>query len=410
MEGPDKAGGRTATRGVEVVIVGGGPAGSSAAIACAVHGARPIIVDKREAIGRPVQCGEGYTPIMGEVSIIGIPERLTVWRTGGTTFRFDGESRNVDGRMWSTRMVDRADLDSCLCNMAAGRGARRITAEVVDFDNTSLLLADGREVPYERLIIADGADSLFLEPEDKARSVAYVRSYELRGGDVADPHRSTIFINDYCEKGYGYIFPRGPRSANIGLGGLLSPAELDRRFEEFCEEPEIKSLLGRSEVVADKSGYAPLFECRMKRELDHAIRVGDAANHNIKPFVEGFITSSVYGYLAGAAVSLRPAGEAKRYFDMMAHRYIGDLLDEAQRGFKALCDRWDSLSNREIVRKLMSMDAEHLRLPRGMDRLAYWHISLAVRRRKRRLRRMIRFPGAGNADRSEPRPSGPLVE
>ncbi|WP_019176893.1 NAD(P)/FAD-dependent oxidoreductase [Methanomassiliicoccus luminyensis] len=382
--------------GVETVIVGGGPAGASAAIACSVHGARAIIVDRREVIGRPVQCAEGYTPLLGEMSIVDLPDRLTVWRTEGTIFRFDGEERKVDGRMWSTNMIDRAELDSCLYNSAMGLGARRITGEVSDFDDASLHLSDGREVPYGRLIIADGADSVFLDPQDKKRSVAYVRSYEVRGGEVPDPRRSTMFIGDYCEKGYGYIFPRGKRSANIGLGGLVDRDELERRFEEFCEEPEVKGILKRSEVVADKSGCAPLFGSRMRKELSGAIMVGDAANHNLKPFVEGFIISSICGYLAGAALSLRPAEDAKRFFDTLSRRYLGDLLEEGQRSFDKLCGAWDALSAGEIVRELIDTDLEGL-IPAGRDRFAYWYASMMMRRRKRELRRTIRFPGTAGA-------------
>jgi len=70
----------------KVVVLGGGPAGSSAALALALHGVRPTIVDKRQLIGSPVQCGEGFTPIMGEMSLVPIRPDLVRWRTGGTSF------------------------------------------------------------------------------------------------------------------------------------------------------------------------------------------------------------------------------------------------------------------------------------------------------------------------------------
>jgi len=43
----------------DVLVVGAGPAGSSAARAAAMNGAKTIFIDKKEEIGKPVQCAEG---------------------------------------------------------------------------------------------------------------------------------------------------------------------------------------------------------------------------------------------------------------------------------------------------------------------------------------------------------------
>ena len=46
------------TESYDIVIIGAGPAGSSAAQAAAQKGARVLLIDRRQRIGIPVQCAE----------------------------------------------------------------------------------------------------------------------------------------------------------------------------------------------------------------------------------------------------------------------------------------------------------------------------------------------------------------
>ncbi|MDD4093443.1 MAG: FAD-dependent oxidoreductase, partial [Methanothrix sp.] len=76
---------------IAVVVVGAGPAGSSAAEAAATLGASVLMVDRKSEIGSPVQCG-GFLPEASELqkllprarlpqTLSEIPERCILHRT-----------------------------------------------------------------------------------------------------------------------------------------------------------------------------------------------------------------------------------------------------------------------------------------------------------------------------------------
>ncbi|HRU11857.1 MAG TPA: FAD-dependent oxidoreductase, partial [Methanomassiliicoccales archaeon] len=70
----------------DVLVVGAGPAGSGAARASALQGARTLMVDKKKEIGTPVQCGEVIGLELVKRSGMRIPESAIVARHAFTRF------------------------------------------------------------------------------------------------------------------------------------------------------------------------------------------------------------------------------------------------------------------------------------------------------------------------------------
>ena len=115
----------------DVVVVGGGPAGSAAAIACATRGLS-VVLCERERPGRD-RPGEtlhpGIEPLLGQ---LGIADRLAeavgarhpgIWIEWGGPRRFEAFGGDAGGP-WSGFQVWRADFDALLAR-ARPRGRRR---------------------------------------------------------------------------------------------------------------------------------------------------------------------------------------------------------------------------------------------------------------------------------------------
>lgn len=73
----------------DVLVVGAGPAGSSAARAAAEAGAHTILIDKKKEIGVPVQCGEGIGTYLFPFLPFKIPAEQVVWKLTGISFWAD---------------------------------------------------------------------------------------------------------------------------------------------------------------------------------------------------------------------------------------------------------------------------------------------------------------------------------
>jgi digeranylgeranylglycerophospholipid reductase len=71
----------------DVLVVGGGPAGSSAARSSALSGAKTIFIDKKKEIGYPVKCAEGISEILLYYLPFKIPKEQLPWKIEGMYFQ-----------------------------------------------------------------------------------------------------------------------------------------------------------------------------------------------------------------------------------------------------------------------------------------------------------------------------------
>ena len=121
---------------IMVAVIGAGPAGSSAAEAAAALGMEVLLIDKKNEIGSPVQCG-GFLPEAFELeklmpgahlpqTLRDIPERNILHRT--QLQRIYSPSGNYKQFAVAGRVLDRRAYDRHLAARAAGAGARVMPA------------------------------------------------------------------------------------------------------------------------------------------------------------------------------------------------------------------------------------------------------------------------------------------
>jgi len=232
----------------DVLVIGGGPSGSSCAYWLAEAGHNVVVVE-RKAFPREKTCGDGLTPrSVKQLEDMGLGRELqTGHRYGG--LRSHGYGRTLELTWPEVKdlptygyVVTRKDLDAIVAAHAAKAGATvwehtEATEPMVD---DGLLVGarlaakgdDGRsgEVRARYVVLADGANSRFGWALGNARNRAYPQGMALRGY-WASPRHDEPWIDSWLDikdedgksmPGYGWIFPVGDGRVNVGVGLLTT--------------------------------------------------------------------------------------------------------------------------------------------------------------------------------------------
>jgi len=236
----------------DVVVVGAGPSGSSAAYFLAKRGIDVILVDKSN-FPREKTCGDGLGPrSIQMLEKMGLfdwlisnghyrCDRLRLFSNDGTYF--EAGIPNEDTSHPHFYIASRKNLDQKLIETAEKAGARVFTScKATDLIYSGATLkgvkvdTDVAEISCKVVICADGTHGTFaartgikcVKPDAFA-----VRAYYdgVKGTDDC----INIYFDERISEGYAWVFPTSERSANIGIG--LSCQMMKQR------SVDIKSLL-----------------------------------------------------------------------------------------------------------------------------------------------------------------------
>ncbi|MGI9162171.1 MAG: menaquinone reductase [Mycobacterium sp.] len=254
--------------GAELVVVGAGPAGSSAAAWAARAGWQVLVVDASE-FPRDKACGDGLTPrAIAELRLLGLGDWLD-GRIRHHGLRLAGFGASVQvpwpGPSFPpvSSAVPRTELDDRVRKAAEGAGAGMLLgtkAVGVVRDTTgrvsAVTLADGRRVSCRWLIVADGARSTLGRTLGRQWHRETVYGVAARGY-LSSPRASEEWISSDLElrspdgqvlPGYGWIFPLGNGEVNIGVGALATA----KRPADVALRPLIKHY---AELKRDEWGF-----------------------------------------------------------------------------------------------------------------------------------------------------------
>jgi digeranylgeranylglycerophospholipid reductase len=297
----------------DVVVVGAGPAGSSAARAAAEGGARTLLLDHRLELGQPVQCGE-FVPSPEELGdlfaareLIAAAYRIppsTVLRTTRTL-----ECVSPSGRRYAFPLggatVSRRAFDKALALSAEGAGAElQYPVGVTHVRDGTVACAGGREIEAKAIVGADGPTSTvaaslgFHPPREMFRMITASAQGPL--GESIELH-----FGREAPRGYAWRFPRA-HDLNVGLGlpalprGRSLPQLLDRFLERTGTNP-----------AHDRTAWwVPIGPPPESLVLGRTAFAGDAANLVMATNGGGIPTAMLSGHLAGAAAARAASGVA----------------------------------------------------------------------------------------------------
>jgi geranylgeranyl reductase family protein len=316
----------------DVLVVGGGPAGAAAAYWLADAGHRVLVVEKKR-FPREKTCGDGLTPrAVRQLHDMGLAEPLS------HSLRFDGLRSIAHGVTleleWPEHpdypaygyVIRRRELDQMVAERAVDVGATlwsstEATAPLVEdgLVTGALLRRDGvtEAVRAKYLVIADGANSRFGRALGTARDRDYPLGMAIRGY-FTSPYHDEPWIESHLDlrdregnhlPGYGWIFPVGDGTVNVGVG-LLSTfsgwksVNTSTLMDAFvATAPERWGISPETSCGAPTGGKLPTGGSVMPNIGPTWLVVGDAAG-SVNPFNgEGISLAYETGRIAARAVS-----------------------------------------------------------------------------------------------------------
>lgn len=339
----------------DVVVVGGGPSGATAATHLARGGRKVALLDRA---GRVKPCGGAVPPIL--VKDFQIPDDLIVAKVKSARM-VSPKGHQIDMPIVGgyIGMVDREHFDEWLRARAALVGAKRFTggyqhltrANGVVTVHYSQRNADGTDQPCtlqtRQVIGADGALSQVARQEIKgAERIKYVYAYHeiVRSPSPVNPQPLDVskpFDAARCDvyyQGpvspdfYGWIFPHGD-TTSVGTGSAS---------KGFALRPSVTALrakcgLGDAETVRSEGAPIPMKPLKCWDNGRDVLLAGDAAGVVAPASGEGIYYAMLGGQLAAEAVELvlatgdvRSLGTARKSF-MRAHGRVFWVLGIMQK-------------------------------------------------------------------------------
>jgi len=293
----------------DVLVIGGGPAGALAGKTAAEKGLSALIVEKRPAIGAPVRCAEGIGKEALHEFMDPDPRWISAEMTGAGIVAPDGFFMKLGSEMAGSKVgyvLDRKFFDRELVWKASEAGAdiavkSRASAPIMEngaVKGAKIEYAGKTtEVKADVVIAADGVESKFskwcgIDTTVPVREIMSSVQYVMTDIDI-DEH-STIFYlgNEVAPEGYLWIFPKGKRSANVGIGISGRKSGEGHRAKDYLDRFVKKTFPNGKTIEYIPGGVSvcrPL-ECTV---ADGLMITGDAARV-VDPLTGGGIYNAMY--------------------------------------------------------------------------------------------------------------------
>jgi geranylgeranyl reductase family protein len=232
--------------GYDVIVVGAGPVGSSAASACAEYGLSTLCIEEHGTIGYPVQCaGLLSQNAFRECNVSGKSVLNEV--SGAEVVAGSGTRLLIDAGETKAFVVDRGILDREMAESAANAGVEYwLKTAVYRMEGKRLFTRgiDGhREVSYRILIAADGPRSTIARLRAMKRAEFYLAGVQAEIYCENDPRFVGVYP-DASPEFFAWRIPIDRGRARIGLAGMTHVKEKFSSFLQSFEGPCMDFVLG----------------------------------------------------------------------------------------------------------------------------------------------------------------------
>lgn len=349
----------TKSKNYDIIIIGAGPAGCSAALYAQRHGLKTLLVEKGK-FPRDKICGDALSGksmmVLDDLNIIGKVQSLPGALINSVTFSNPSHDEVNISLMGAKRkgmptgiVVPRKEFDYFMfkqvqetnANISEGLEVKELLT-----DNgrvTGILGNDGQEFYGKIVMGADGFNSIIARKmgfyeHDPRHWVVALRQYYKNVKGLTD--QIELHFVDEVIPGYFWIFPAGNGMANVGVGMLhkfirKNNISLKKLLSRVIESPAFKNRFKEAEALEEPQGWnLPVGSAHRKNYGDGFLLLGDAAGL-IDPFSGEGIGNALYSGKIAAEVAAE-ALEKNRFdstflaeYDSRLWKEIGPDLDNS---------------------------------------------------------------------------------
>jgi len=323
---------------VKVLIIGGGPAGATAAKVLARSGSDVILLERNLSHAKP--CGGGLS--LSAFDELGIPKTLIKKEVGSIRIISpNGEKVDIDLKGGNLAIVERQEFDNTLRKQAEAEGVNVIEGEFINLNGhkkytvEANVLGSKTEIISEYVIAADGVNSkvravLGLKPVQSF----YTESERINGlnSDLSE----FWFGSSHAPYSYSWVFPA---AEGISIGtGTFDSKKIKDLLEKFKTRKGISSA-GRKSIYRIPAWKGDIYN------IDKILFAGDSAGQVLPLTYEGLYYAMKAGeYAANAILSEKVHIYKKMWKAQFQKRFM--LMDVLRNYF---------LKNNESAERLVAL-------------------------------------------------------
>ena len=332
----------------DIAIVGAGPAGTTAARVAAEKGLDTILFEKRNEIGAPKRCGEGLSKhAMDAAGLKPSPEWALQEIDGMFVFAPSEDRVEVRYKGTAGHTIERKMFDKYLAIKAAEAGAKILAGsrvfDVLTYDGkvSGVNIAsqgESKSVKAKIVIAADGVESLLarkvgINTTLNLDDICAGAQFEMSGIDLKDPRMLEVYMgNNVAPGGYVWVFPKGEKRANVGIGVRNGEKRAIGYLNSFVSS---HPNLSKGSIIEVNCGGVPVGAPLEELTLDNFMVIGDAARQ-VNPVHGGGIGEAM---VAGRMAAETAANAIK----------IGDTSNDELKKYQ---DAWFEEQGKKLLKLL----------------------------------------------------------